>query len=110
MRILSQPLLGIGDTHHSQQLDSAEVCISCTHSEMELQRLYDLKPDRQDRIERGHGLLEDHGDLPASDVAHLFFRKREQVAVFELNTPFRNAAGARQKPHDRVRGNRLSGA
>ena len=34
------------------------------------------KPDGVDRVERGHGLLEDHGDAVAADLAHLRLAQR----------------------------------
>ena len=36
-----------------------------------LDRLDDLVADRMHRAERGHRLLEDHGDLAAADAANL---------------------------------------
>ena len=39
--------------------------------QMDGERLHDLQPDPEHRIERRHRLLEDHGDLPAADAPHL---------------------------------------
>ena len=36
-------------------------------------------PILQHRIERGHRLLEDHGDLPAADAAHLLLGQLQQL-------------------------------
>ena len=41
----------------------------------------DLVADGQDRIERGHRLLEDHRDLVAADAAHLLVAQRERDLV-----------------------------
>src|SRR5262245_13761298 len=38
---------------------------------MQQDGLLDLVADGEDRVERGHRLLEDHADLVAADLAHL---------------------------------------
>ena len=43
---------------------------------MRLDRLDQLPADRQHRVERGHRLLEDHGDAVAADAPHRAFAKR----------------------------------
>ena len=47
--------------------------------EMDGERLHDLQPDLQHRVERGHRLLEDHGDLAAAD-ARASPRRRARAA------------------------------
>ena len=83
MRILVEPALGVGDADQPQQLDGARARLRLAHAEMDEQRLHDLQADRQDRIERGHRLLEDHRDVAAADLAHLLVGELEQVAAVE---------------------------
>ncbi len=50
------------------------------HVAMAGERLGNLPADGEDRIEAGHRLLEDHGDIIAAHLAHFLVRKREDVA------------------------------
>ena len=50
---------------------------------VDAQRLRDLIADREDRVERGHRLLEDEADLGAAHAAHLALGERQQVASLE---------------------------
>ena len=71
-------------------------------------RLRDLRPDLQGRVQRGHRVLEDHRDLVAADVLHLAFRKLRQVLAVEehlaAHDPRRRL---RDEAHDRERSDRL---
>jgi hypothetical protein len=40
-----------------------------------------LAPDRQNRVQRGHRLLEDHRDLVAADLLDVAFADRRQVEI-----------------------------
>ena len=42
--------------------------------------LGDLLPHRLDRIKRGHWILENHGDVVAADIHHLFLAQFEQIS------------------------------
>src|SRR6185437_13843676 len=48
-----------------------------------IERLGDLPPDRQDRMQRGHWLLEDHCHLAPAQAAHRVFRQAEQLGLSE---------------------------
>ena len=51
---------------------------------VERDRLGDLVADGEDRVERGHRLLEDHRDRVAADVSDIVLvDQRQQVAVVE---------------------------
>ena len=39
------------------------------------------------RIQGGHGLLENHGNLLSPDMAHLFFRQIQQIDALKLIRP-----------------------
>ena len=72
VRVVVDALLGGRDADQLQQLDGARsrparsVMFRCSCSDFA-----DLAADGQHRVERGHRVLEDHGDLVAADMAHL---------------------------------------
>jgi len=72
MRIVVETALGIRDTDLVQQTQDLGLRLGCGDVAMAGDRFGDLLADREDRIERGHRLLEDHGDLVAAHLAHLF--------------------------------------
>ncbi len=43
-------------------------------------RLHDLRADGEDRVERGHRLLEDHADVAAANRLHLALGQADEVA------------------------------
>ena len=111
VRILVEAALGIGDADQAQQLDRARARRRFGHLQVDEERLHDLQADRQDRVERGHGLLEDHRDVAAADLAHFLVRERQQVAAFEQDAAADDAAGgARQQAHDGERRNGFAAA
>ena len=55
------------------------------HLAMDADGLGHLRADLEDRIERRHRLLEDHGDVVAADVAHLALGELGQVASLEAD-------------------------
>src|SRR5919108_448087 len=50
------------------------------HLEVDLEALGELPSDRKYRVERGHGLLEHHGDFAPAHLLHLGFGELEQIA------------------------------
>ena len=63
-------LTRIGHADDLQHLDRPLLGGGAAEALVEPQRLGDLLADRMDRRERGHGLLEDHGDLAAPHRPH----------------------------------------
>ncbi len=51
------------------------------HPQMDAQRLAELAADGQHRVEGGHRILKDHGDLFAADVLHLLLAQFEADPV-----------------------------
>ena len=49
--------------------------------------LADLAADGEDRVERGHRLLEDHRDLRAANMAHLGFAELQQILISKMTSP-----------------------
>ena len=75
-----------------QQLDRARARLLVGHAEMDLQRFGDLQPDGQDRVERGHRLLEDHRDVAAAEIAHMLVVEIEEDAAVEDDAALRERA------------------
>ena len=70
-----------------------------------------LEPDGQDRVERGHRLLEDHADLPAANAADFFLAQRQKIAAVEADAAADDAARRRRdQPQNRQRANRFAAA
>ena len=74
------------------------------------QRLLDLVADGEDRVERGHRLLEDQRDLGAADLLHLALVQRQQVASLEDDPAAGDPPGPLHQPQDRQRRHRLAAA
>ena len=55
----------------------------------------DLVADAPDRVEAGHRVLEDHGDLYATDALHLAFGERQQVPAVEADLAAGDVPGGR---------------
>ena len=74
-------------------------------------RLDELFADPQVRIERGHRILENHGDALASDRSGFRRRAVEEVyAVKHRRTAYNVTRGLRNEAHDGVTSNGLTGA
>ena len=110
MRILLEAAFRIGDPDQRQQLDRARLRGFLGHAEMNEQRLHDLKPDPQNRIERRHRLLEDHRDVMTADPAHLLVVELQEIAAVEHDRAGGDFGGLGEKPHDRQRGDGLARA
>ena len=65
------------------------------------QYLGDLDADRHDRVERGHRILENHGDVLATDVAHPVLGKGEQVVAVEPDLATDPYPSVWKQTHDR---------
>ena len=90
MRVLIEPPLRIGDADQLQEFDCARLRFRVGHAEMDLQRLFYLKADREDRVQRRHRLLEDHRNIAAADFAHLLIVEIEQRAAVEYDAALRD--------------------
>ena len=77
---------------------------------MRLERLADLAPDRQHRIEARHRVLEDHRDLAAADPAQLGVGKPDQIATLEPRAAARHATVPREDPEHGERRDALAAA
>ena len=109
MRIALQPRFGIGDADLRQQFEDARARRRAGHAAMQEQDFADLLLDRVQRIERGHRLLEDDGDVGAANLANVPLGQAEQILALEHHLAGRMARRRiRQQLHDRQRGRRFS--
>src|SRR5262249_44658204 len=96
--------------HQAQHLDGARLGRRRIEALMATDRLDDLVANGERRIERGHRLLEDHGEPRATQVAQLARRDLEQVAAFEMNLAAHFGILRRQQAHDGERRHALAAA
>ena len=106
-----RPALRFRDVHAAQHVDRAVHRIAARQALMQRDRLADLPPDREQRIERGHRLLEDHRDAVAADVLHLAFGQAEQIGALEADRAIDDATRrAGDEAQDGQRGDALAAA
>ena len=75
---------------------------------MQRDRFDDLVADGVDGVERGHRLLEDHGDVFAADGAHLPLAQRSRSSAFQEDLPAEDLARRLgNEPEDRQRRDRF---
>jgi hypothetical protein len=110
MRILLEPRLGLGNADQPQEFDGARPRLFLVHTEMDGKGLADLQADLEERIERGHRLLEDHGNVAAAHLPHRLIIEVEEAAAIEHDASTRMAGAARQQPHDGEGGHGFAGA
>jgi len=110
-QLVRKPLyhgLGIGQPHHVQKTGRFRQSGTHVHALVKNQGFRYLVSHGKDRIQARHGLLEDHGDLVAAQVAHRVVVQSGQVAVLEKDLPFHDPAGRGHQPHDGQGGDALA--
>ena len=81
VRILVRAQLGMLDPHLRQRLDRPGAGLLVAEARAgEPDRLDDLVADGEHRVQRGHGLLEDHRDVPAAHPHQRVLGQPQQVA------------------------------
>jgi hypothetical protein len=108
VRVLLEPLLGVRDADHVEQLDGALVGGVLGDVEVRTQGLAQLPADRVDRVQRRHRLLEDHRDLVAADLLHVLLFEVRQVALAQAELAG-DPAGLGQQAQHRHRRDGLAG-
>jgi hypothetical protein len=81
MRKVVDPPLRARDADAAQQLDRPRARLASRHAAVAAQSLRHLVADRPDRIEAGHRILKDHGDVLAANLPHRRLAERHQVAA-----------------------------
>ncbi len=111
VRVLVQSLLRIADAHPFKQLQRTRARLGAAQAVMHPQGFADLFTDPEHRIEGGHRLLEDHGDLLAADPVHLALTGAGQILAVKQDPPAGDAAGrVRDQLEDRQGGQALAAA
>jgi hypothetical protein len=83
VRVFVDPPLRQRDAHPGQRVDGAFTRLLPADGEVRAVGLGDLLADAEDRVERGHRLLEDHRDVAAADGLHLRLGQVGQVLPLE---------------------------
>ena len=79
------PFFGHGHVDHAQGFDGLLPGLLLIEALMEAKDLHELVPHGKDRIERGHGLLKDHGHPVAPDVAEVLHGHIQQALAVKLD-------------------------
>ena len=111
MRVVVQPAGSVRDAHHFQQFTRACHRARAVHVKVHFQRFRELTADCQNRVERSHGLLEDHREFRPADSQHLVSVHLQDVhAVQEYLALLDHSGWPGNQPHDGERGNALPAA
>src|SRR5207245_3395143 len=84
---LLEPALWVWDPYLFETTHSLSASRRPAHGEVEFKGLGKLALDRENRVERGHRLLIDHGNLLATDAPDLGIGQLEQVLTIEDDLP-----------------------
>ena len=80
------------------------------HALVHAERLRDLVPDGEERIQRGHRILQDHRDALAANAPHLDVGLGAEILALEEDLPARDLGRGRQQAQDGQRERALAGA
>ena len=108
MRVAVEALGGRRDAHLVESVDGLLAGSGAGEATVALEHLEEMLAHRFDRVERGHGVLEDHGDLGAAHAAALLGAHGKHVLAGELELVGRDLGVLGQKAHDRLHGNALA--
>ena len=115
MRVALRDARRIRDAHEFEKPYGFGLGLFSGHAAVQLQTFFNLCARREDRVERRHRLLKDHGDFGAANLAKRRVRALHEVdgravAALEMNGPAGYAPAARfHEPHDRKTRDGLSG-
>jgi hypothetical protein len=87
MRVILHAALGRRHTDACQRLDGAALRVPPGGAFVEHEHLGDLPANRRNRVQCRHGLLEDHGDPSAAQVAHRRGRESLNLLAVEADPP-----------------------
>ena len=100
VRVAVEALCGRRDAHLVEGVDGFLTRGGAGEATVALEHLEEVFADRLDRVERGHGVLEDHGDLRAAHAAALLGAHGKHVLAGELELVGLDLGVLRQKAHD----------
>src|SRR5438552_2087629 len=98
--ILAHPPLGGGDPDGAEKVLHALAQRAAAQVLVKERGLRHLSEDGEERVERRHRILQDHGDAPATDAAQLTLALAGQVFSVEDDAASHDARGALQEPDD----------
>ncbi|MDT4861467.1 hypothetical protein FQZ97_960730 [compost metagenome] len=110
MRILVHAAGRLRDLDRVQQRHRFGTGSARAHAPVPHDGLDDLLAHGEDRVERGHGFLEDHGDVPAAHVAHARGAERQQILSAVADGAAADAARRRHQLQQRQAGHALAAA
>ena len=79
--------------HETEQFDRFFLGGALVHVAVQFQGFGELAADGEDGVQRGHRLLEDHGDAVAADGAHFLFGDLQEVFAVEIDFAADDDAG-----------------
>ena len=85
--VIPHPSCGVGNPHPGQKPHRFGSGLGAPEPRVFLQDLGDLPAHREYRVQRGHGVLKDHGDFPPPDPAPPRRIQPENVAAPEPDLP-----------------------
>ena len=110
MRKVPSPIGRVGDADLAQELDGLFLRDAVRHVRVSEDSLGDLVADAVHRVKAREGILEDHRDVLAAQMAHVVGRERQDVASVEERLARHVRALAVVQPHQREARDGLSGA
>ena len=101
---LAGPFGGVGDAHQVEHLRGlGHGRVPANARLVDLDGLGDLEPDGQDRVERRHRILEDHGDVVAAESPALWLGHADQLGAPIADRPADLGAGRKESHHRQER-------
>ena len=110
VRIGAHHALGVRQAHGAHRLQRALVGLFLRHLVVQDRHFHQLLADLHGRVQAGHRLLVDHGDLVAADGAQLLRRQLAHVLAFELDRAADDLSDVGEVAHDAERHGRLAAA
>src|SRR5450756_41816 len=107
--IVPSPCLGCRDAHPAQHRDGHGHRFGPVQAVMHANGLRNLPPGSEHRVHGRHGVLKDHRDVLAADLAHLPFTHLREVSTLVDDTAADDLART-LKAHDAQCGHRLTAA
>ena len=99
MRVLAESARGGRDAHFFEQRDSAVTRCRALDCAVPEQHLLELIADGVRRVERGHGLLEDHRDSVAAKIGAPSLAHDEEILAGEGHPARAHGRARGQEPH-----------
>ena len=108
VRVLLEPLLGRGDVDLAQLVEGDLFRLAAAHLLVRENRLHHLRADGEHRVQRHHGILEDHADAVAADVTQRFGIGGDEVVTLEQHRAAGDEAGLADEVDDGEAGDGLA--